>query len=69
MIYDNIAPVSVGFDEVTHTVISRQSLFFDTMDDFDDLPDLTHTAPGSEAYCVETHDVYILNSLGEWVVQ
>ena len=44
-------------------------LYFDTMADFPSLPGLDRAAPGSDAYCVATQDVYILNSDGTWEVQ
>jgi hypothetical protein len=44
-------------------------LFFDTMADYPDLPGLDRAAPGSDATCVETGDVYILRGdTGTWEV-
>lgn len=47
----------------------QQHLYFDTMDDFPNLPGLDRAAPGSDAYCVATGDVYILSGAGVWEVQ
>ena len=42
-----------------------------TLDTKDDLEQLKiigrHAAPGSTAFVIESSDVYMLNSLGEWV--
>ena len=46
-----------------------QHLYLDTMADLPNLPGLDRAAPGSDAYCVATQDVYILNGLGIWEVQ
>jgi hypothetical protein len=43
--------------------------YFDAPADIPDLPTLDHAAPGSDAYCVGTQDVYILSSDGTWVMQ
>jgi hypothetical protein len=39
------------------------------MADFPNLPGIDRAAAGSDAYCLATGDVYILNSLGVWEVQ
>ena len=47
----------------------QRHLYFDTMDDFPDLPGLDRAAPGSDAFCVDTGDLYILRAdTGEWEV-
>ena len=44
-------------------------LYFDSMADFPDLPNFDRrAAPGSDAFCVDTSDAYILNSVGVWEV-
>ena len=43
-------------------------LYFDTMADFSNLPGLDRAAPGSDAFCVDTGDSYILNGSGVWGV-
>ena len=63
MIYQREKQIETGVGK------PKAMLYLDTMDDFVDLPGLDKVAPGSDAYCVATQDVYILNSLGEWVVQ
>ena len=47
----------------------QQRLFMDKLADYPFLPGLDRAAPGSSAYCLETADVYILNSNGVWEVQ
>jgi hypothetical protein len=47
----------------------KQMLYFDTMADFSNLPGLDRVAPGSDAYCISTQDVYILSGAGVWEVQ
>ena len=45
----------------------QRHLYFDTMADFPDLPGLDRAAAGSDAFCVETGDAYILRGdTGEW---
>jgi hypothetical protein len=44
-------------------------LYIDTTDDVTGLPGLDTAAPGSDAYCVATQDVYILSGAGTWEVQ
>jgi hypothetical protein len=47
----------------------QHHLYFDTMADYPDLPKLDRAAPGSDAFCVDTGDVYILSAeSGEWEV-
>ena len=47
-----------------HTAYGLRSFICDTAADVDDLP--VDTLPGSSAFVIETCDVYILNSKGEW---
>ena len=49
--------------------IPQQHLYFDTTADFPNLPKLDRAAPGSDAYCVTTQEVYILSGEGVWEVQ
>ena len=44
-------------------------LYMDTLADYPYLPGLDKVAAGSDAYCLDTQDVYILNSSGVWEVQ
>ena len=44
----------------------QRHLYFDTMADYGGLPMLDEAAPGSDAACLETGDVYILGGDGEW---
>ena len=42
-------------------------LYFDTAEEYANLPGIDKAAPGSDAFCVETGDVYILRKdTGEW---
>ena len=43
-------------------------LYFDTMADFPNLPGLDAIAPGSDAFCIDTGDAYILSGAGIWEV-
>ena len=51
------------------SVRGQQHLYFDTMTDYTNLPTLDKAAPGSDAYCIDTGQVFILNSLGVWKEQ
>ena len=63
MVYPRENATTVGGDKL------QQHLFFDTMADFSNLPRLDRAAPGSDAYCVTTQEVYILSGEGVWEVQ
>ena len=61
MIYPRERPTAVGGAKLQH------HLYFDTMDDFPDLPGLDRVARGSDAFCVDTGEAYILRGdNGEW---
>ena len=63
MIYTREAPENLDSNTGKLTV----HLYFDTMDDYDELPGLDKAAPGSDAFCVDTGDAYILRKdTGEW---
>jgi len=48
----------------------KRHLYFDTMTDYPNLPGLDRAAPGSDAFCIDTGDVYILRGdTGVWGVQ
>ncbi|MDR1299673.1 MAG: hypothetical protein LBJ84_05420 [Oscillospiraceae bacterium] len=47
----------------------QRHLYIDEPADIADLPGLDKAAPGSDAYCLATQDVYILGSAGAWEVQ
>ena len=47
----------------------QHRLYFDTMKDFTNLPDMERAAPGSDALCLETGEIYILRGdTGTWEV-
>ena len=60
MIYPRENPGSSSGKLIEH-------LYFDTMDDFAELPGLDKAAPGSDAFCIESSDAYVLRGdTGEW---
>ena len=64
MIYPRENPVSIGGERLL------LKLYISTPADVANLPDLNRAAPGSDAYCVSTQQVYILDGeSGLWVVQ
>ena len=64
MIYPRENPTPLEGDRL------QMHLYFDTMADFPQLPRSDRrAAPGSDAYNVDTGDVYILNGLDVWEVQ
>jgi hypothetical protein len=63
MVYPRDVPTIAGGVNTIH------HLYFDTMDDYNELPTLQTVSRGSDAYCVATQDVYILNGDGVWEVQ
>ena len=64
MIYNRENPNKIWNEEK-----EQYHYYFDTMTDLPNLPGLDEVAPGSDAYCVATQDVYILNGNGVWEVQ
>jgi hypothetical protein len=44
-------------------------LYADAAADVANLPGIDRAAPGSDAYCLATQDVYILNGSGTWEAQ
>ena len=62
MIYPREAPQNLGGGQL------QVHLYFDTMADLPNLPGLDRASPGSDAFCVDTGDVYILKSTGIWEV-
>ena len=64
MVYPRTHPTVVGGKTLQH------HLYFDDMADYPILPPLSKVAAGSDAYCLETQDVYILSEgSGLWEVQ
>jgi len=65
MIYPRESPQSLGFE----AGLLQTHLYFDNMTDFPNLPGLNRVAPGSDAMCIDTGDVYILRGdTGKWEV-
>lgn len=63
MIYPRENPENVGSNN--GKILAH--LYFDTMEDYTDLPGLDKVAPGSDAMCIETSAVYILRrDTGAW---
>ena len=61
MIYPRENPTPLQGSKMQH------HLFFDTMADYPNLPNLDRVAPGSDAFCVETGDAYVLRAdTGIW---
>jgi hypothetical protein len=66
MIYNREDPVTIG------TAIGKllYKFYISTPSDLPNLPGFDRAAPGSDAYCVTTQDVYILDGdSGQWEVQ
>jgi hypothetical protein len=63
MIYPSGNFVDLGGGKLQH------HLYIDTAADVASLPGLDKASPGSDAYCLDTQDVYILNGDGVWEVQ
>ena len=63
MIHPRESPVNLTGDKLQYR------LYFDTMADYPNLPGLDKAAPGSDATCLDTGDVYILRGdTGTWEV-
>ena len=64
MIYPRENPIDIGGGRLI------QKLYISTPSDVANLPGLDRAAPGSNAYCVSTQSVYILDAeSGQWEVQ
>jgi len=61
MIYPRENPSNFGGKLQLH-------LYFDTMADLPNLPGLDRAVPGSDAFCLDTSDAYVLNGNGTWEV-
>ena len=60
-IYNREAPTPQGQGPV------QRHLYFDTIAELAVLPKLNNAAPGSDAFCIETSQVFILRKdTGEW---
>jgi hypothetical protein len=62
MIYPRESPTVVG------GLVLQHHLYMDTMADFPSLPKLDTVAKGSDAFCIDTSDVFILNGSDIWEV-